>query len=60
MQQFLLVEGKSPLTFGYGEKCRFTGCSLFVLDFLHITANEKTALGGVVVMKHIFNVQGGS
>lgn len=60
MQQFLLVEGKSALTFGYGEKCRFTGCSLFVLDFLNRTANEEAALGGVVVMKHIFNVQGRS
>lgn len=57
---FLLEEGKSALTFVYGEKCRFTGCSLFVLDFLHRTTNEETALGRVVVIEHIFNVQGGS
>lgn len=29
-------------------------------DFLHRTANEETALGGVVVMEHIFNMQGES
>lgn len=60
MQQFLLVEGKPDLTFGYEEKCSFPGCSLVFPDFLHRTANEETALGGVVGMEQIFNVQGGS
>lgn len=60
MQQILLVKGKSVLPFGYGEECRFTGCSLFSLDFLHRTESEETALGRVVVMENIFNVQEGS
>lgn len=47
-----LVEGVSAVTIHYREKCRFIGCSLFFLDFLHRTTNKETALRGMVVVEY--------